>query len=396
MGTVYYFDNTMANAPVLTGADGAMLQILDACLCNGFGTVTVDALTVVDEIATATVSTGHGLAMYSDSALGPVIEISGATPDALNGQHRVTAVTNAAIFSFAVSGATDGTASGTITAKRAAPGWQKVFSGTSKAAYRPPAGSRLYLRADDTGALEHAGYYGYCTLVRGYEQMTDVDTGINPFPTPAQKGTKAWMKSYNNTSSARAWRLFADDSRMLLFANWYGDSKLEPYLFGDLVSYRAADTHPCLISGSESFYRYGNPNTGHYNETLVNYGTTRPSYIARETSLLAQPRAAHPLCVESTGAPLGSTATAQYPNPSDGALHLRGPVEWLVFDSDNDLRGYWPGLYYPLHNTPMIDGAVISGAAGLEGRALMGVRIGGDDVTSVRTGQVFIDLADWS
>ena len=49
-------------------------------------------------------------------------------------------------------------------------GWTKAFSGTNLAAYRQGAGSMCYLRVDDgTGSFK--------VKMRGYESMTDIDTG---------------------------------------------------------------------------------------------------------------------------------------------------------------------------------------------------------------------------
>lgn len=133
--SVRYYDSTMAGAPALSGTPGALISVLDACLKDGFGTVTLNSLVVAGNVATGTVNAGHGFTMVG-GAVGPVITIAGATPAGLNGTWRIASVPNSTTFTFATSGIADQTATGTITAKRAPLGFSKVFSGTNKAVYR--------------------------------------------------------------------------------------------------------------------------------------------------------------------------------------------------------------------------------------------------------------------
>src|SRR5574338_427743 len=139
---VKYFHGQMTGAPVLSGTAGSRIAVLDACLINGF-------------------------------EVNQVVLVAGATGGAaaLNGEWCVTAVSSTWI-QFACPGIGDQTATGTITVKAAPSGsWSKVFSGTNKAAYKStdPAATGCLLRVDDTSA-QYA-------VVRGYETMTDVDTG---------------------------------------------------------------------------------------------------------------------------------------------------------------------------------------------------------------------------
>ena len=137
----------MSGAPVLSGTAGTLIAVLDACLVNGFGSVTLNSLVVQNNVATATVSGGHGFAMIVgvnnvSPGVGPVVRIDGATPAALNGDWRLASVPNSTTFTFAAEGIPDQTATGTITAKRAPAGWAKAFGGANKAAYQPmPAAS---------------------------------------------------------------------------------------------------------------------------------------------------------------------------------------------------------------------------------------------------------------
>src|ERR1700740_2942620 len=119
--SVKYFDSTMIGGPVLSGTVGSIIGILDACLVNGFGQVTLDSLVVSGGVATATRAAGHS--HVKDG----VAFIAGSSIALLNGEQKVTAVT-ATTFQFATTAA-DGTATGTITSKVAPAGWVKAFTG---------------------------------------------------------------------------------------------------------------------------------------------------------------------------------------------------------------------------------------------------------------------------
>lgn len=101
---------------------------------------------------------------------------------------------------------------------KAPAGWTKAFTGTGKAAYRMATGagkSGAYLRIVDQ--LDS----GRGARWRGYESMTDVDTGTNPVPTVAQvsgDGFYCW-KSWTNDGTARYWQAWADDSFLVIHFN---------------------------------------------------------------------------------------------------------------------------------------------------------------------------------
>lgn len=63
-------------------------------------------------------------------------------------------------------------------------GWTQVYSGTNKAVYRAPSGNRFYLRVVHDSAVSGSAQRA---TVRGYESMSGIDTGTDPFPTVAQQ-----------------------------------------------------------------------------------------------------------------------------------------------------------------------------------------------------------------
>src|SRR5574337_1832659 len=207
--TVVYFHSAMTGAPSLAGQAGTLIAVLDACLVNGFGAGTVDAVVISGGVATVTRSAGHSF------EVGTVALISGATVSggSINGRQRVLAVTSST-WTFDATGLADQSATGTITAKLAPAGWTKPFSGTNLAAYKGDVtGTGCLLRVDDTG--------GTVGRVVGYESMTDVNTGSGPFPTSTQiSGGGSLGKSSTADATARPWMIFADDRTFYICVNW--------------------------------------------------------------------------------------------------------------------------------------------------------------------------------
>ena len=190
--TVKYYHSAMSGVATLNGTAGSLISVLDACLVTGFNLKTADSLVVAGGIATLTISAGIGAFEVDAVAL-----VAGATPSGLNGEKRVLSVTTNTI-TFAATGISDQTATGTITAKLAPAGWEKVYSGTNLAAYRSSdvSGTRMYMRVDDTGTTN--------ARVVGYESMTDVNTGVMPFPTSLQQsGGYYWPKASAANGTAR-------------------------------------------------------------------------------------------------------------------------------------------------------------------------------------------------
>lgn len=215
---VKYLHSAMRGAPTLSGSAGALIGVLDACLTTGFGLTSVTALSVSSGVASATVGSGNSF------EVGAIVLIDGATPGTLNGEQRVVS-SSATSFTFATA-ASDGAATGTISAKYApAHNWEKAYSGTNKGAYRSTdlEANGHYLRVDDTGTQTAA--------VRGYESMSDVDTGTGPFPTTAQMSTALWPKSMQSSATAVRWMLFAD-------ARFFGIA-IAPYSYIDATSMSA-------------------------------------------------------------------------------------------------------------------------------------------------------------
>lgn len=239
-------------------------------------------------------------------------------------------------------------------------GWTEAFTGANKAAFRnsPITGSGYYLQVDDTNAN-----YG---LLRAFETMTAIDTGTNLVPTAAQLANGLiWAKSSQASAVARAWFAIGTETCVYLFMD--SDGKLlenaAPHFAGDLISLKPGDLHAFAIStyGGAGIYSVNSNTNLFYTASSMQTGadtiSAAPLVIARSSSgATGAVLGTHLNLVGAwpAGRGYGGTASPQipYPAPNIGGLLYDRP---LINDAAYSPRGYFPGLYAPLHNRPLAD-----------------------------------------
>ena len=385
--SVKWIRNDMRGAPVINGnTPGCLIAALDALLVTGWGTTTALSVSVSGGIATATVNAGSSFTGHA------VVRVEGATPSALNGEARVLTASNTQI-TFATT-APDGVATGTITLKYAPAGWEKVYAGTNKAVYRSTdvTGARFCLRVDDSN--------GIFALVRGYEAMTDIDTGTGLFPLDAQIATGGgyWCKAAASNATAIPY-LLAADAKLLLQAMCFGMANGANYTatvvngFGEGVELNpAGDAFATVLSATGSGDGYLNCGglSGANNES----GTYGTAVFARAWHGFGSAVYARPVPEGgSAGALSGNDgALGVAPGRVDGAIRMARMM--LKDQATNDLRAVVPGCCFvpqvldnSLFTTPF---AMTDGAGALAGRKLAAVPVG--QHWSGRTGTAFVDV----
>ncbi len=361
---VKYMTSDFAGAPRCSGTAGDMIALLDACLINGFNLLSVVSISVAGEVATVDFGTAHGY------IAGQIVLIDGASPTDLNGEKYVTTVSTSEI-TFDATGVADGSATGTITCKTAPLGsWEKSHTGVNKAAYKStdPASSQLNLRVDDTN-----DYYCVC---RGYESMTDIDTGVGVFPSKTQYGNGyVWMKSNYANTDARDWVLIGDSMMFYLFNTWRsGYHVASTYFFGDIVSYKVADAYNCVISG-------------HHNDNTLNEpGNAITWYhVSGEVDLLhiarSHTQVGGGVMCRHSGSVLnpymGNVSYGlPYPNVANNGLLLHAPV--LLTEGSDVLRGYLPGILHPMQSAPLDHLDIVTDIADLPNRRIIMIGTAGD------------------
>ena len=352
---IVWYDSSETGAPTLNNAAGSLIGVLDACLITGFRLQTLTSVVVASNVATATLS-GHG---YSDARM---LDIAGAGTGAINGRKKIT-VTGAGTFTFPAPGVSDGTISGTITAKRSPLGWTKPASGTNKAIYQRSdvTATGMLLRLDDTSTGSSLNYARALML----ESYTDIDTYVATASGPS--GGQYWPRGYNNDTVAKVWVLVGDGKTFYFYTDLCnaassgssftsgGTAGLQANWFGDIVSYRSADAYKCICAGQASAAGVSNPGFS----TIYAPGSTSMSnsgtlHLAREASQLSgSGRQAGLVGLGGTSGSLPAWSGGGYPvypSPVDNGMDIHYPVRVAENSStfSYPLRGYLRGVYQPL------------------------------------------------
>jgi hypothetical protein len=272
---------------------------------------------------------------------------------------------------------------------KAAAGWTKPFSGTNLAVYRGSTGNRFFFRVDDTA--------GQTIRHRGYETMSDVNTGTGLFPTEAQFTGGLWLyKSVAANSTARPWIMVATEQNFYFFADPGSTaqfiSNYTSMFFGNIVSYKSGDAYNTLICGPVA--------TSIINShliTLVNtLQTTCPGhYITRNYAQIGgsvtankyqgdAPRAGSSIVIGSPSSNL------QFPNPITGTLDISP-----IFVAENNLvvvRGLLPGMWAPLHNYLVLNnGETFTGTGEMAGKTFLLINVMQGDG---QQGRVAMEISD--
>lgn len=387
--SVKHFKSAMANAPVLSGAAGTLISLLDACLVDGFDLKTATSLVVSGGEATLSFSGTHSATVDS------VILVAGSSLTALNGEQKVTTV-GSDFVRFATAQA-DGTATGTITFKMAPLGWTKSFTGTNLAAYKSSdvEGTQMFLRIDDTNALN--------ARVVGYEDMTGISTGTGPFPTNAQmSGGGYWFKSAAANTNPVTWYLFGDSRTFYIHTAPYSGAAGAAYTiggtrgFGDMIALRpSGDAYACALGYSASTDYTNSPHYGSLDHGAYATIATPRSYSGLGSSQLTN---SYPYIGQTSSASGMDQTLGAFPSTVDGSLLLSG--RFLRTDTGNNTpRCNVPGIYTSPQNQvagSLTGGDKIPGTGPLAGKTLMGVTAASSGGTSAPTssnsGVTFIDI----
>lgn len=379
---ISYFNSASQPAalPAMTGQPGAAQSVFRAVLTTGAAVANVQSLVVSGGVATATYAADPGYIVDN------LLSIDGATPTDINGLARVLSRPTPNSATFSVS-APDGAASGSITSRIASAGWDETFTSGTSSVFRPSAVESLGMsfRIDDAGTTT--------ARICGYEDMSSVDTGSGPIPTPAQVAGGLWMlKSYTADSFARPWIAAADDRGVLIMTAW--SSRYVVQYIGDIDAQWSADTWAWLITGCAT-NQSGAPDAVvdaccGYSQRSGRAG----AYVARGVSAPSQGAVA---AIRVGAGHNGSAAGAwsggagyghdQIPNPAGFGLLLT-PVEiWA-----GGLRGRIPGLYHVRGLVGLDAPVVIDGSHELLGRRLLLVPVGQAWGPTVAKGVVAVDL----
>ena len=248
----HFFHSGMAGAPTNTNAAGSTLAIIDAILVTGFNLQSVLSASVASEVMTVNYAIPHG---YEDKVL---IRLDGAAGGSIV---RRATVTGAQVLTIPAPGFADGAVAGTLSTRVAPADWERVFSDTGKAVYRSkvvgPGSTRFYYRVSDTASGSSPG------ILRGYETMTDANTGTGPFPTVAQVSGNGILILRSTTSSPAEWIAVADQ-RTCYFVLSADSSTAYPKWFGDQEPLSSVDMFCASVAPTSSNHGLAGNGASHY------------------------------------------------------------------------------------------------------------------------------------
>ena len=350
------YTSTMTGAPTLNGTAGSLITLLDACLKNGFNSKSPTGATQTGGTATLSFGSAHGYAVND------VIAVSGANESVWNNEFRVLTVATDSL-TFAVSASAASPATGTLSSTIAPLGWTKPFSGTDKAAYLPQAQYvQCYLRVRDDASTPTSAN-GRWAKVRGYESMSDVDTGEGLFPTVAQSANGLlWMKA--STANPFNWWLVGDGGIIYFGSTGVGSYNLySGHLFGDINSLKSGDAYSSAIHGFTTDTAPNWPSDNKFSD--VNNSSTG-LYLARSYTQLGGSIAGYRQGATIWSAWMGYDGLT-YPHPPNNGLLF---AEVAIAESAGVRTFALPGLYQPLHATPLAHLATVTDVPSLPGRTL--------------------------
>ena len=366
---VVWFDSSDVGAPVLNNTAGSLIGVLDACLVTGFNTKTVTSIVVASGVATVTCA-GHGFS----GTYGKDVLIAGATPAALNGRKELTFV-DANTFRFATT-APNGTATGTIVAKRDALGWVKQFAGTNLAIYKRSdvTATSMMLRIDDTNA-------GIATATdaraRMIETATDINTLTGLCPTDAQVTGGHFIGKGGNSASAKSWVLVGSGKSFYLLTSTNLSALRQPaYFFGDFTSYKAGDVYNCISGGSASALGGEDRVAGPISDFPGFVAGKRELAIARSFNQTGTCVLGNHLGYGSVGSGTNATGNPAYPSPIDGGLLINPQIVISENSTGYPARGVMPGLCQLLAQAPFARLQIVEPIVSLPNRKLLAVIIG--------------------
>jgi hypothetical protein len=258
---------------------------------------------------------------------------------------------------------------------KAAAGWSISYTATNRRAYKNGTGSTglLWRIRDDAGGTGGAKE----ALIRGFESMSDVNTGSNPFPTSGLSALTdnsfIIRKSATADATTRPWIVCADAKTCLVFiqtgdiANTYLHA-----VFGDHYSLVAGDAWNALTQA-----RYTENSAAAL--TVDQFGVAPFSTGSFSQGLcLARPYTGVAGAVSAMQASTWSQTTIgagvtfpAYPNPADNSIYLSRVFFGVGSSTPLHVRGYFRGLWSWLHNGGVNDGDTFNGAGDLAGKTFL-------------------------
>lgn len=332
----HFFHSGMTGALTNTNAAGSTLEIIRSCLATGFNVNPVLSAAVASGVMTLSYSTPHG---YEDKVW---LRLDGAAGGSIV---RRATVTGASALTITAPGFADGAVSGSLSTRVAPADWDEVFTDVGVGVFRSkvagPGSTQFFYRFADavSGSSQR--------MIRGFESMSDVNTGIGPFPTLALQTGNGFTVQRSNSLTARSWTIVADQRTVYISLCGASSTDAQSMFFGDESPFSSSDLFLGSVSGMSAL-----ADASSYTRARIFEGTGGAT-TGIQRSLFG-----------------GQVLT--YPSPVDGGMLFIRPV--LTYNTTNasPLRGTMRGLMHCSAN-PVQSGShwrIFESVTGVSGRVL--------------------------
>jgi hypothetical protein len=263
-------------------------------------------------------------------------------------------------------------------------GWTIAYTATNRRAYHNGTGSsQLYFRVRDdaggTGGAKEA-------QLRGFETMSDVNTGTNGFANTNQvtltDNSLIIRKSSTADATVHPWIVAADNKTCYIFIQT-GDQTNTYYAagFGDIYSVVSGDAWNGAIWGrsAENSATAGSSDLDSIQSSIaanLNGGTG--IYLARNYTGAAGSAMYNRASTWSQTVNGNSGGALIYPNPADNGIFLsRVFLGWNTNASGTvHVRGYMRGYWAWMHVLGVNDGDTFNGSGDLAGKTFLIIKFG--------------------
>jgi hypothetical protein len=253
-------------------------------------------------------------------------------------------------------------------------GWDIAYTATNKRAYRAATGNRHYLRVDNASNGSR---------VRGFQSMSDVDTGSDPFPNNTQINNGGYWYSSNSTNdNARAWMIVANEKTFWLYICTSSTStstvfqSQNPghvlYFWGEIEKVLSSDSkNTAIICGTSD-----SPNDHQCGSTSAYTGNIGGHFICESstgTKSLNINKVTSSNLGNASGNGLGRNVNSIYPDAITGGISLGKVFVTENVSGSYPVRAMWPGLHDALHTyaTLPAGGDTFSGRGNLTGKTFI-------------------------
>lgn len=342
-----------------TAQRGKLIQVIKACLFDGFNVTPVVGSNMTYDAGTGSVTiefgVAHGFIQHQ------IIAITGADQVEYNGEHRVSVIGETYIEFKPAStpSASPATTSDTIEVKTAPIGGWEIIAEDENS-------HNIAIRSTDPDATPYVWFIENDfdrdnTYRQSIAYVRMVDNFVD-FETYEQLTYFCWPSSHY--ASVEEWTLIGDSKMIYFIPRFAYYDRRSVYILGDFNTIRPGDNGHCIGIGHNPSTTAHQWHSSGGQDAYTEFATlTSTRYRSIATSYTQLPGVV-PWLMRGIDAYMGNTFT--FPSlPTNGFYVSTQPI--MLEESGKGLRGFMPGLVQPLQTSDLYDNVILTNVPGFEG-----------------------------